>query len=518
MASFAASPGLSVLTCLSAERVSALFAGGASAEPSPDVDEHIDACAECRALVAHMARATAEGQRSLSGEPSLGDGVGKLSEIAALVGELAQRNAQRRVGTLVRGKWRFESLLGTGGMAEVYAATHSNGRKVAIKVLRLDLAQNATLCQRFLLEGHAANRVGHPGAIAILDHDVTEDGAPFLVMERLEGETLKARLARGPLSAKDIVQVAIAVLDVLASAHARGIVHRDIKPENLFLAIDRVKVLDFGIAQVRDLTGDVAATATGTSMGTPAYMSPEQARGETRRVDARTDVFAVGATMFVALAGRPIHAATGASEVMFLSMTQPVSPIAKVVAGIDTRLAHIIDRALSFDRDTRWDSAEAMRDALASYEPRPGALGSRVRGILVGTTGATALVASLAWTTLRVTSSPVTSPARGVEQVSAIAPTESTLVTVGSTPSREPIVESDTWGPPSTLATPSPSAVAARVSRVASYREAKPAVLTGAPSTAPAVLGVNVVLPAVVSTASSPAPGPSPGHPLDHRH
>ena len=499
----------SVPTCLSAERIAALFAG--DSEDSSDVDEHIEACAECRALVAQVARASAaESAASNGGAPSQsGAGIRGLSRIAAMVGELAQRNAQRRVGSLIgAANGRSSPLLGAGGMAEVYAATHSNGRKAAIKVLRSDLTKDAALCQRFLLEGYAANRVGHPGAIAILDHDVTEDGAPFLVMERLEGVTLKARMARGRLSEEEVVPVAIAILDVLASAHARGIVHRDIKPENVFLTAEQVKVLDFGIARVRDAAGAVETTATGTSMGTPAYMSPEQARGETRRVDARTDVFAVGATMFVALTGRPIHDALGASEVMFFSMTKPVSPLAKVLPQSDPRLARVIDRALSFDRDARWPSAAAMRDALTSYRAHPRARRSRTRVLLLtGASGATALVAALTWTTGRASS---LQPAPASDPPSALAP---------AAPLPAPLQED--VPPPTTVAiepsaapratTPSPSAVPVRVSHVSVQGRPHPE------TTASATASVEVPVRAA-TLAPPPASASPPVHPLDHRH
>jgi serine/threonine protein kinase len=255
-------------------------------------------------------------------------------------------------------------------MADVYAATHTNGRRVAIKVLRDDLARRKEICERFLLEGYAANKVNHPGAIAILDNDVAEDGAPFLVMERLEGETLQKRIGKERLDEDEVVRIAVDVLDVLVAAHAQGIVHRDVKPENLFLTEGRVKVLDFGIARVRDLTVRTE-TKTGSSMGTPAYMSPEQARGESSRIDERTDVFAVGATMITAMTGRPIHETDGAHDPLFSAMTKPVPAALKVIPGIHAGLARVIDRAVAFERDARWDSAAAMRDALLSYKTLP---------------------------------------------------------------------------------------------------------------------------------------------------
>src|SRR5262249_28072444 len=168
------------------------------------------------------------------------------------------------------------------------------------------------------------NAVGHPGAVRVLDDDVAEDGAAFLVMELLEGETLYARAKRsgGRLPLREVLALARELCDVLAAAHDKGVVHRDIKPENLFLTTDRVlKVLDFGIArggaarQGGASTGDggaqgapvPGATRAGAALGTPAFMPPEQAVGQSREVDARTDLWSAGATIFSLLSGQLVH-------------------------------------------------------------------------------------------------------------------------------------------------------------------------------------------------------------------
>src|SRR5262249_12850382 len=150
-------------------------------------------------------------------------------------------------------KWRLDRLLGVGGMAAVYEATHRNKKRVAVKLLHAEFSQNADLRTRFLREGYAANVIEHPGAVSVLDDDVTDAGAAFLVMELLEGETLDQRWERmaGRLPAAEVFGFADQLLDVLAVAHTKGIVHRDIKPENLFVTREgTLKVLDFGIARV----------------------------------------------------------------------------------------------------------------------------------------------------------------------------------------------------------------------------------------------------------------------------
>src|SRR5258708_1354777 len=146
------------------------------------------------------------------------------------------RRAQVRVGQLVRGRWHLDSLLGVGGMPAVYGATPRNGKRVPLKLLPAEVSTNPGVRQRFVDEGYAANRVGHPGAVSVIDDDVAEDGSAFLVMDLLEGETIETRLhRRGRLWPGEVLPITYALLDVLAAAHDKGIVHRDIKPDNVFV-------------------------------------------------------------------------------------------------------------------------------------------------------------------------------------------------------------------------------------------------------------------------------------------
>ena len=197
-----------------------------------------------------------------------------------------------RVGQVFNKKYTLGRLIGSGGMATVYEATHRNGHRVAIKILHADVSASEDLRARFLREGYVANKVEHPGAVRVLDDDTAEDGSVFLVMDLLEGETLDARTKRfgGRLPALDVCTLAYEVLDVLAAAHDKGVVHRDVKPENLFLTVDGVlKVLDFGMARVLLEPAEGTATRAGMMIGTPAFMAPEQALGQSARVDGRTD-------------------------------------------------------------------------------------------------------------------------------------------------------------------------------------------------------------------------------------
>jgi serine/threonine-protein kinase len=282
------------------------------------------------------------------------------------VSSAVEERAARRVGTILRGKYRIVEVLGAGGMATVYAAVHRNGSRVAIKVLHEDLALRSDTRQRFLREGYVANRVGHPGAVRVLDDDVAEDGAAFLVMELLHGETLRARAQRagGRLPCREVLALGRQLLDVLAAAHGRGVIHRDIKPDNLFLTTERVlKVLDFGIARVEDELG-AHATATGTRLGTPAYMPPELALGRTSDVDARTDVWSVGATMFTLISGQLVHEGETGAEIAVRAATTPPRSLASVAAETPPAVVALVDRALGFRREDRWPSAAAMIAAL----------------------------------------------------------------------------------------------------------------------------------------------------------
>ncbi len=275
--------------------------------------------------------------------------------------------AARRVGTVLAGKYTVERVIGTGGMATVYQGAHRNGRRVAIKLLHEELGIHREMRARFVREGYVANAVDHPGAVLIFDDDEADDGAPFLVMELLVGETLseRCRLRGGKLPCAEVCALAHQLLDVLAAAHARGIVHRDIKPENLFLTTDgALKVLDFGVARMHDDATGSLATVTGMRIGTPAFMPPEQALGRTNEIEARTDIWAVGATMFAMLAGRTVHSAEHAAELIVITATTPPRPLSDFAPEVPAEVAAVVDRAVKFAQADRWPDARDMQQAL----------------------------------------------------------------------------------------------------------------------------------------------------------
>jgi serine/threonine-protein kinase len=277
--------------------------------------------------------------------------------------------ARRRIGLVLQDKWRIDDLLGVGGMAAVYGATHRNGKRVAVKMLHAQFSNEDDVRARFLQEGYAANAIQHEGAVSVLDDDVAPDGSAFIVMELLDGETVERRWekAGGALPVSDVLTIADRLLDVLVSAHERSVVHRDIKPENLFITRSgALKVLDFGIAKQFQRSPDskTKGTQAGMVMGTPAFMAPEQALARWDEVDGRTDLWAVGATMFTLLSGLHVHEAPSPQEQVIRSATVPARSLASVVQGVPPRVAAIIDRALEFDRTKRWPDARAMQDAV----------------------------------------------------------------------------------------------------------------------------------------------------------
>jgi serine/threonine-protein kinase len=281
--------------------------------------------------------------------------------------DVAER-AQARVGETLRSKWRLERLLGIGGMAAVYGAVHRNQNRVAIKMLHPEHSVDQNVKSRFLREGYVANTVEHHGAVRIYDDDVTEDGAAFLVMELLEGETLIDRADRkgGYLETGEALVLVDQLLDVLCAAHDKGILHRDIKPDNLFLTTQgELKVLDFGIARVRELSGQRdGGTGVGTFMGTPSFMAPEQARARWEDVDVRSDVWAVGATLFTLLSGRNVHEADTITEQLVLAVTQPAPSLAVYRPDLPAPVIDVVDKALAYRREDRWQTAKEMQVAL----------------------------------------------------------------------------------------------------------------------------------------------------------
>jgi serine/threonine protein kinase len=272
-----------------------------------------------------------------------------------------------RVGQTIKGKWHLDGLLGVGGMAAVFAASHRNGQRAALKILHIDFAREKGVQDRFLREAYVSNKIGHSACVAVLDDDVTELGEPFLIMELLEGETLRDlwRRAGKRVPVQQVLEIAERILDCLVACHASGVIHRDLKPANIFITNEgEVKVLDFGVAQLRDAAGEM--TATGTALGTPAYMSPEQAMGLVDQLDGRTDLFSVGAMIHALATGKRINHGRTENEALIMAATTPVPSVAKIGADLPIDVITIIDRSLAWDRRNRFPDAKDMQAAVNS--------------------------------------------------------------------------------------------------------------------------------------------------------
>jgi len=272
------------------------------------------------------------------------------------------------------GGYRLARRLGSGAMADVYLAEQvSLGRQVALKVLRAETTRHPAAVERFEQEARAAASLVHGNIVQI--HEVAcLDGVHFLAEEYVAGPSLKAWLAaRGPLDARQAVWVLAQVGSALARSAERGIVHRDIKPENLLLTTaGEVKVADFGLARV--LTENVELTQEGMTLGTPLYMSPEQ--GEGRAVDARSDLYSLGATIYHLLVGRPPYAGPSAVAVVMAHIKEPLVPLATVRPDLPVGLCAIVDRLLAKSAEDRFQSPQEL---LRAVEPLEAALDASSR-------------------------------------------------------------------------------------------------------------------------------------------
>jgi hypothetical protein len=281
--------------------------------------------------------------------------------------------AHTRVGTTVDGKYRLVRLLGSGGMGEVYEAQHAGiGRRFAIKFLHRFLASSSDVVARFQREAQAAGSLENENIAAVVDIGTAGDGAPFLVMEYLDGEDLARLLVgSGPLSVPRATYMAIQVCRGLAAAHAGSIVHRDLKPENLFICkrndgSDLVKILDFGIAKFHAGAG---LTQTGTTMGTPYYMSPEQARGA-KEVDLRTDIYSLGVILYEMLSGAKPHPGDSYNEILYHVLTQDPTPLDAIRPGLPPGISSVVAKAMARNTTDRFTAAADFTAALIPFAGR----------------------------------------------------------------------------------------------------------------------------------------------------
>ncbi len=269
-------------------------------------------------------------------------------------------------------EYRIVELLGRGGMGTVYLAEHVTlKRKVAIKVLRPEHSAKARTAARFVDEAKAAARIRHPGIVEVYDFGHHVDGSAYLVMELLEGESLAKRLRRdGPMPEAPLIGVLRQAAEAVAAAHAANVLHRDLKPDNLFLIRDprrswgwSVKLLDFGVARLLGDEEQVRLTLTGTVVGTPTYMAPEQCKNS-RDTDASSDVYSLGCIAFEMATGRPPFLGKGMGELMTQHMREP-PPLHLIHGVLSPGLCTVIARTLAKSREGR---PRTMADLIAAID------------------------------------------------------------------------------------------------------------------------------------------------------
>ncbi len=279
------------------------------------------------------------------------------------------------------GPYRILRKLGAGGMGAVFEGVHEAiERRVAIKVLHARYSHDPDTVKRFINEARAVNRIDHPGVVLVSDTGQLPDGGAYIVMELLQGETLSKRIRRSaPLSGGEVIDLTAQIAAALAAAHERGIVHRDLKPDNIMVVPDRqmptgerTKILDFGIAKLaREQDHGSLRTQTNTMLGTPYYMSPEQAQGS-GKVDAKTDVYAVGIIVYEMLTGKPPFTGDGLGELIVKHMSEPPPLLSEQAPGSPPELQQLVARLLEKDRTKRPTMVEIVEqlESLGEKYPR----------------------------------------------------------------------------------------------------------------------------------------------------
>ncbi|MEO7113282.1 MAG: protein kinase [Polyangiaceae bacterium] len=278
-----------------------------------------------------------------------------------------------QTGQIIDGKYRIVRVLGQGGMGAVYEGENTRiHRRVAIKVLHASVATKADIVQRFEREAQAAGRIGSEHIVEVLDLGSLPSGERFMVMEYLDGEPLGERIkSRGRLPAMDVALLLEQLLEGLGAAHNAGIVHRDLKPDNVFLLRskggqkDFVKLVDFGVSKFSALDAEFSMTRTGAVMGTPFYMSPEQARGQT--VDHRSDLYSVGVVGYQMITGRVPFNADTFNELLFKIALESPEPAELLAPGLDPNFSAIVMRGMARDLNHRFQTAEEFRNAIGGW-------------------------------------------------------------------------------------------------------------------------------------------------------
>ena len=406
----------------------------------------------------------------------------------------AAKHVEGIVGSYIDGKYLIRRLIGEGGMGLVYEAEHVEiGRRVAVKVLHAMYTRQAEVVSRFRSEARAATRIGHPHIIDVFDSGTTVEGAVYFVMEFLEGRDLSQTVEEdGPLPAQRAVAIAREICQALMAAHKAGILHRDLKPENVFLIErdgkrDFVKVLDFGIAKTMEAVTDRVGRLTnpGVAMGTPEYMAPEQAAG--LQIDARADVYAVGAILYEMLSGRPPHEGAHIMEVLTRKATVAPTPLSVLRPDVPRDLESLVMRTLAISPELRPQSMLSMSQELGKLsgatptEEQPIAITDRVprnkTPYVAAGLAAAAIVVAITWVAVdRMGASP--SP-RSKQPIAGAAVTSAAAANPGAAQPTPPAT-APTLFPPTSIRSEPPTASPQPPTNVITVE--KPVVLKPAPA------------------------------------
>jgi serine/threonine-protein kinase len=376
--------------CPDEESLAAFVGGALAAGELARLEAHMARCAACRAVVADAAHGVYD---TAERAPAA------VAETAGEASRPSWSAVALRPGDLVAGTYRVEELLGSGGMGVVLAARHVVlGHRVAIKVLH---HAGPLADTRFFREARTCGRLANEHIPRVFDIGRLSGGAPFIVMEYLVGKDLARVAAAGPIAIADAIGYVRQACAGLGEAHRAGIIHRDVKPANLFLTSGSggaplVKVLDFGISKAisdDDAEGAHTLTSTGTVLGSPLYMSPEQVRA-TKDVDARTDIWSLGAILYELLTGRPpFRGPTLAALAVAIATEREPAP-SSLRPELPSEVERIVERCLEKDRGARFASMAALEEALAGTDGAPAAAGglrarAKLGAIAVGTLAAT---------------------------------------------------------------------------------------------------------------------------------
>jgi hypothetical protein len=512
--------------CLDEETVLAFCGGKLAAEARARVEEHLGACDECRALVSAIARTSMV-------EPPAADMAMAPTTPAPGVDGKGPVTAPVAAGDVLGGKFEVERVLGAGGMGVVVAARHMQlEQRVALKFLLPAACEVPGAVSRFLREGKAAARITSEHVAKVVDTGVLDGGAPYLVMEYLEGQDLGAvAKQRGKIAPTDAVEYVLQACEAIVEAHALGIVHRDLKPANLFLSRRKdgsplVKVLDFGISKVEGGSRPDLTSAT-TLMGSPRYMSPEQMLSA-KDVDARTDVWALGVILFELVTGRPVWEADTVQGLCALITSEPAPKLRTLVPDVPAVLEDVVMRCLAKKRDDRLASVAELALALEPIAPasaktsieRVLRVAGHERPAVAAEPGAAKTpgnASSRVWLALGLAAGAIAIGAlvwmgQGTTEITPV--NEATATAVAPAPAAASASATASASAPAPAPAPASASASASASALSSASPSVPA------SAAPIAAGHRVVVvtthaassasSAAVAPASAAAPGPAP--------